>query len=181
MFKRKFYDEMLEWKNRDQGASALLIEGARRVGKSTIAEAFAKREYDSYLAIDFSEAPQEVLDLFRQYRQDLETFFTYLSAYYEVNLVPRHSVIIFDEVQSFPPAREFIKRLVADGRFDYIETGSLLSIHQNQRYCYSFRGAVRGVESLGFRRILVGVRERTAGVCHSRLIRAYEAFAFRAA
>lgn len=131
MFKRKFYDEMLEWKNRDQGASALLIEGARRVGKSTIAEAFAKREYDSYLAIDFSEAPQEVLDLFRQYRQDLETFFTYLSAYYEVNLVPRHSVIIFDEVQSFPPAREFIKRLVADGRFDYIETGSLLSIHQN--------------------------------------------------
>ncbi len=101
MFKRKFYDEMLEWKNRDQGASALLIEGARRVGKSTIAEAFAKREYDSYLAIDFSEAPQEVLDLFRQYRQDLETFFTYLSAYYEVNLVPRHSVIIFDEVQSF--------------------------------------------------------------------------------
>lgn len=75
MFKRKFYDEMLEWKNRDQGASALLIEGARRVGKSTIAEAFAKREYDSYLAIDFSEAPQEVLDLFRQYRQDLETFF----------------------------------------------------------------------------------------------------------
>lgn len=131
MLRRKFYDVMLDWKRRDHGTSALLIEGARRVGKSTIARTFAEREYASHLFIDFSEAPEEVRELFTRYRQDIETFFSYLFTYYETKLTPGDSVIIFDEVQAFPPAREFIKKLVADGRFDYIETGSLLSIRQN--------------------------------------------------
>ena len=133
MLERKSMRHLLEWKQTRQGATALLIEGARRVGKSTLVEEFAKRHYRSYLLIDFARIPDEVADLFRNLRTDLDKFFLYLSAYYRVTLHPRESLIIFDEVQTFPLARAFVKFLVADGRYDYIETGSLLSIRQNVR------------------------------------------------
>ena len=131
LFKRKTYDRMLEWKHETEGSRALLVEGARRVGKSTLVEEFAKREYAHHLIIDFSKASEELKDLFLQYRADLDVFFMYLQAYAGVTLPRRESVIVFDEVQRFPPAREFIKQLVADGRYDYIETGSLISIRRN--------------------------------------------------
>ncbi len=129
--KRKIYDTMLAWKQEDQGRSALLIDGARRVGKSYIAEAFGKAEYKSYILVDFNRASKDVLDLFDHYLNDLDTFFLYLSSYYNVPLYERDSLIIFDEVQLFPRARSAIKYLVADGRYDYIETGSLMSIRKN--------------------------------------------------
>ena len=129
-FKRKIYDTMLNWKNEQKGRTALLIKGARRVGKSTIAEEFAKNEYKSYILIDFSIASREVNDLFRHI-SDLNYFFMRLQVIYNVNLVERQSVIIFDEVQIQPLARQAIKHLVKDGRYDYIETGSLLSIRKN--------------------------------------------------
>ena len=128
---RKAMDRLVEWKQNRRGATALLIEGARRVGKSTLAEAFGKRHYRSYLLIDFARIPQEVADIFMNLRTDIDKFFQYLSAFYGVRLYPRESLVIFDEVQTFPIARGFIKYLVADGRYDYIETGSLLSIRQN--------------------------------------------------
>lgn len=129
-FKRKIYDTMLNWKNEQKGRTALLIKGARRVGKSTIAEEFARNEYKSYILIDFSIASREVNDLFRHI-SDLNYFFMRLQVIYNVNLVERQSVIIFDEVQIQPLARQAIKHLVKDGRYDYIETGSLLSIRKN--------------------------------------------------
>lgn len=129
-FKRKIYDTMLNWKKEQKGRTALLIKGARRVGKSTIAEDFAKKEYKSYILIDFSIVSQEVNDLFRHI-SDLNYFFMRLQVIYGVNLVERKSVIIFDEVQMQPLARQAIKHLVKDGRYDYIETGSLLSIRKN--------------------------------------------------
>ena len=129
-FKRKIYDTMLNWKNEQKGQTALLIKGARRVGKSTIAEEFAKKEYKSYILIDFSIVSHEVNDLF-QHIYDLNYFFMRLQMIYNVNLVERESVIIFDEVQIQPLARQAIKHLVKDGRYDYIETGSLLSIRKN--------------------------------------------------
>ena len=131
LFKRKAYGRMLEWKREAEGSRALLVEGARRVGKSTLVEEFAKREYAHHLVIDFSKASEELKDLFLQYRADLDVFFMYLQAYAGVTLPRRESVVVFDEVQRFPPAREFIKQLVADGRYDYIETGSLISIRRN--------------------------------------------------
>ena len=129
--KRKIYETMLEWKNDYNGKSALLIEGARRVGKSFIAEEFAKNNYKSYILIDFSKATDEVKNLFNNYINDLDNFFLYLTAFYGIELYERESVIIFDEVQLFPQARSSIKHLVADGRYDYIETGSLMSIKEN--------------------------------------------------
>ena len=114
-----------------QGRSALLIEGARRVGKSTLAREFGRNEYASCLCIDFFEAPDEVRGYFEDYRTDFDTLFLYLSTYYGVELHRRDTLVIFDEVQVFPLARGLIKYLVADGRYDYIETGSLLSIKQN--------------------------------------------------
>lgn len=131
MFKRKAYDEMLRWKDETQGRTALLIEGARRVGKSTLAEEFGRNEYRSCLLIDFFQAPDEVKQYFHDYSNDLDSLFLYLSAYYGVELYERESLVIFDEVQMFPFARGMIKYLVADGRYDYVETGSLLSIRQN--------------------------------------------------
>ncbi|MBQ9000858.1 MAG: ATP-binding protein [Eggerthellaceae bacterium] len=131
MFKRKLYESLLKWKKESAGSSALLIEGARRVGKSTIAEEFAKREYASYVLIDFSLANDAFKQTFLDTRNDLESFFLYLSAEYGVSLKRRKSLIIFDEVQLFPKAREFVKHLVADGRYDYLETGSLVSIKEN--------------------------------------------------
>ena len=129
--KRKIYDKLSDWKNTSNGDTALLIDGARRVGKSYIAESFAKENYKSYILIDFNKANKDVCDLFINYLDDLDTLFMYLSSYYNTKLYKRESVIIFDEVQMFPKARAAIKYLVADARYDYIETGSLMSIRKN--------------------------------------------------
>ena len=128
--KRKIYDSMQKWKE-ENGRTALLIDGARRVGKSYIAQEFAKKEYKSYILIDFNRAPAEITDLFVHYLNDLNMFFLYLSNFYGVKLYERESLIIFDEVQLFPKARAAIKYLVEDGRYDYVETGSLMTIKKN--------------------------------------------------
>ncbi len=129
--KRKIYAKLLEWKKNDSKRTALLIDGARRVGKSYIAEEFAKAEYKSYILIDFNKAGQDIKDIFEHHLNDLDTFFMYLSAYFKVRLYKGETLIIFDEVQMFPKARSAIKYLVADGRYEYIETGSLMSIKAN--------------------------------------------------
>ena len=131
IFKRKLYDKLLVWKQQTAGTKALLIEGARRIGKSTLVEEFAKNEYRSYLMIDFNKVSDSVISAFNNYMNDLDTFFLILSSEYGVRLYPKESIIIFDEIQQFPKARQAIKYLVADGRFDYIETGSLISIKEN--------------------------------------------------
>ena len=131
LFKRKIYDKFLAWKDETKGKKALLVEGARRIGKSTIVEEFAKNEYKSYIIIDFAKASQDIKSYFQQHLNDLDTFYMLLSVQYGVKLYPRESIIIFDEVQMFPKAREAIKYLVADGRYDFIETGSLISIKEN--------------------------------------------------
>ena len=131
--KRKIYADLEKWKKDGAGKTALLIDGARRVGKSYIAEAFAKAEYKTYILIDFNRADEDVKDLFIHYLNDLDTLFMYLSGYYNVKLHEHESLIIFDEVQLFPTARAAIKYLVADGRYDYMETGSLMSIKKNVR------------------------------------------------
>ena len=133
IFKRKIDDELLKWKNNCKGEKALLIEGARRIGKSTAVERFAKEHYKSYILIDFSKASESTKQLFYEYLEHLDTFFMLLSSQYNVTLYERDSVIVFDEVQLFPKAREAIKHLVKDGRYDYIETGSLISIKENTR------------------------------------------------
>lgn len=130
MFERKIYNKLLEWKTESAGKTALLIEGARRVGKSTVAEEFAKKEYKSYILIDFSRASKEVKELFDDV-SDLDYVFLRLQLIYRVDLQERESVIIFDEVQLCPMARQAIKHLVKDHRYDYIETGSLISIKKN--------------------------------------------------
>ena len=130
IFKRKIYERMLQWKQESDGQTALLIKGARRIGKSTIAEEFARREYDSYINIDFSIADAAVKELF-SHISDLDYFFLRIQSLFNVSLHERKSVIIFDEVQLYPPARQAIKHLVKDRRYDYIETGSLLSIKKN--------------------------------------------------
>lgn len=132
IFKRKLYDRLLEWKRMQNGKTAILIEGARRVGKSTLVEQFAKNEYESYILIDFNEASPEVKALFDNL-MNKEYIFLQLQAFYNVVLRPRRSVIIFDEVQKCPAARQAIKYLVKDGRYDYIETGSLISIKKNTK------------------------------------------------
>lgn len=129
-FKRKIYAKMLEWKSESKGRTALLIEGARRIGKSTIVEEFAIREYETYILIDFNKASEEVKSLFDDL-MDLDFIFLRLQAIFHKSLRFRKSVIIFDEVQKCPNARQAIKYLVADGRYDYIETGSLISIKKN--------------------------------------------------
>lgn len=130
MFKRKIYNKMLEWKAESDGKTALLIEGARRIGKSTIAEEFAKNEYESYILIDFSVASKTIKELFEDL-SDLDYIFLQLQLQYKTDLINRKSLIIFDEVQLCPQARQAIKTLVKDGRYDYIETGSLISIRKN--------------------------------------------------
>ncbi len=131
-FKRKFYEEMLEWKNTSAGSSALMIDGARRVGKSTIAETFAKNEYDDYLIIDFVTASKDIKDNFDNIG-NMNLFFRNLFLFTEKEFKGERCVIIFDEVQKFPKAREAIKYLVKDGRYDYIETGSLISIKKKSQ------------------------------------------------
>lgn len=136
--KRKIYDKLLQWKRESRGEVALLIEGARRIGKSFIVEEFAKKEYSSYLLVDFSIASSVVFDFFKLYSDDLDTLLSNLELYYKKRLTPRKqkgteakSLIIFDEIQFCPQARSLIKHFVADGRYDYIETGSLISIKKN--------------------------------------------------
>ena len=131
IFKRKIYNKLLDWKENYSFEKALLIEGARRIGKSTIVEEFAKKEFKSYLFIDFNDASDAVKDAFNRYLNDLDTFFMILSVEYNVQLFRNESLIIFDEVQQFPKARQSIKKLVKDGRYCYIETGSLISIKEN--------------------------------------------------
>ncbi|MBP3472595.1 MAG: ATP-binding protein [Paraprevotella sp.] len=130
IFKRKLYDKMLRWKQERDGNTALLIKGARRVGKSTLAEEFAKREYESYILVDFTEASQEVRSLFEDI-SNLDDLLLQLQYHYHKRLTPRKSVVIFDEIQDCPLARQAIKKLVKDHRYDYIETGSLISIKRN--------------------------------------------------
>lgn len=132
IFKRKLYDRLLKWKTERQGRTAILVEGARRVGKSTLVEQFAKHEYESYILIDFNRAPKKIMNLFEDLT-DLNTIFLFLQQHYQVILKPRKSLIIFDEVQKCPKARQAIKYLVEDGRYDYIETGSLISIKKNTK------------------------------------------------
>lgn len=130
IFKRKIYSKMLEWKQKRDGSTALLIKGARRVGKSTIAEEFAKNEYESYIAVDFADAPAALWEAVGNI-SDRDNFFMQLQFIYGVQLKERKSVIIFDEIQKCPQVRQAIKYLVKDHRYDYIETGSLLSIKKN--------------------------------------------------
>jgi predicted AAA+ superfamily ATPase len=131
VFRRKIYDKIFEWKRQYDGKYALLIEGARRVGKTTVVKQFAENEYRSYIIIDFSKVDKDVNDLFINHAGNLDGFFLYLQQIYRTTIYERESVIVFDEVQLFPPARQMIKHLVADGRYDYIETRSLRSIKQN--------------------------------------------------
>lgn len=131
-YKRKLYNTMLKWKSERNGDTALLIQGARRVGKSTIAEEFARNEYKSYILIDFSKVSKEVSDLFNDI-SDLNYLFIRLQFIYQIPLYERESVIIFDEVQLQPLARQAIKHLVKDHRYDYIETGSLISVRSRSR------------------------------------------------
>lgn len=131
IFKRKIYQQLLKWKKESNGEKALLIEGARRIGKSTIAEEFARNEFRSYIFIDFNTASDATKAAFNNYINDLDTFFLILSTEYNVKLYEKESLIIFDEVQKFPKAREAVKYLVADGRYFYLETGSLISIKEN--------------------------------------------------
>lgn len=133
MLKRKLTTKLEEWKTRSNGSTAIMIDGARRVGKSFIAEEFAKTHYKSYILIDFYLQNQIVKDLFENEITNLDSFFALLQSYFNTTLYPRESVIIFDEVQAYPRARSMIKYLVADGRYDYIETGSLLSIKKNTK------------------------------------------------
>ena len=130
IFKRKIYNDLLEWKESDNGKTAMLIEGARRVGKSTIAEVFARKEYDSYILIDFAECGPHIRDLFNNL-SNLNNIFQVLQVEYATELFERRSLIIFDEVQFAPKARQAIKFLVKDGRYDYLETGSLISVRKN--------------------------------------------------
>lgn len=129
--KRKIYNRLLNWKETQNGQTAILIDGARRVGKSYIVEEFARKEYKSSVLIDFSKEDKQLKQLFEDHLSDLDVFFRMLSLLKDVKLYPRESVIVFDEVQQYPPARAAIKHLVKDGRFDYIETGSLVSINRN--------------------------------------------------
>ena len=131
--KRKIYDQLLLWKNKRKGKSAMMIEGARRVGKSYIVEEFAKNEYKSYILIDFFKVGDDIKDLFKNYKDNLDMLFTYLTTFYSTKLYPRESIIVFDEIEFCPAARAAIKYLVADGRYDYLETGSLLGMQMSTK------------------------------------------------
>ena len=131
MIKRKAMLRLQSWKEESSGTTSLLIEGARRVGKSTLVEEFARTHYKSHLIIDFTSAPKAILNHFEDSRDDVDSFLSYLEAYYSVKFHRRDTLIVFDEVQHFPIARAFLKQLVADGRYDYIATGSLISIKRN--------------------------------------------------
>ncbi len=131
--KRKLYDQLVIWKTKRHGKSAMMIEGARRVGKSYIVEEFAKNEYKSHIIIDFFKVGDDIKDLFKNYKGNLDMLFTYLSTFYSTKLYPRESIIVFDEIEFCPTARAAIKYLVEDGRYDYLETGSLLGMQMSTR------------------------------------------------
>ena len=131
IFKRKMYFKLLEWKELSSGETAVMLEGARRIGKSTLVMEFAKNEYDDYLLLDFAKENNDIKNIFLEEIGDLDNFFRNLFLLKGKKLKEKKSVIIFDEVQLFPKARQAIKYLVADGRYDYIETGSLISIKKN--------------------------------------------------
>ena len=133
VFRRKIYDTMLEWKLRSHGSTALLVEGARRVGKTTVIGEFGRREYKSAVMVDFTKPNRRVVSAIRNHPDDLNVLFAELSFAYNVRLYDRNSLIVFDEVQRCPQARQLVKSLVADGRYDYIETGSLISLRRNVR------------------------------------------------
>ena len=131
--KRKIYDQLLLWKNKRKGKSAMMIEGARRVGKSYIVREFAQNEYKSYILIDFFKVGDDIKDLFKNYKDNLDMLFTYLSTYFSTRLYPRESIIVFDEIEFCPAARAAVKYLVEDGRYDYLETGSLLGMQMSTK------------------------------------------------
>ncbi|MCR4801511.1 MAG: AAA family ATPase [Lachnospiraceae bacterium] len=131
MLKRKLYERLCSWKKESQGKTVVLLEGARQVGKSYMAKRFAESEYKTYLVVDFSNIASEVLMLFEDDLDDLDYLFHMLSIYYDVKLYPRETLIIFDEIQLYPKIRQNVKQLVADGRFDYLETGSWISLRRN--------------------------------------------------
>ena len=131
LYQRKAYSKMLDWKRESGGETALLVEGARRVGKTTLVESFAKREYKTHLVIDFAHTSDDVRDTFRLYATDLDRFFQRICALTSSRLSEGDALVVFDEVQRFPPAREFVKYLVQDGRYHFAETGSLISIRRN--------------------------------------------------
>lgn len=131
--KRKIYEKLIKWKENSNGKTAILIDGARRVGKSYIVEKFAKENYKSYIIIDFNKVSNDIKELFENYLNDIDNLFLYISNYFNTTLYERESLIIFDEVQLYPKARAAIKYLVEDGRYDYIETGSLMSIKKNTK------------------------------------------------
>ncbi|MBR5035408.1 MAG: ATP-binding protein [Bacteroidales bacterium] len=131
--KRKIYDQLLLWKNKRKGKSAMMIEGARRVGKSFIVEEFARNEYKSYILIDFFKVGDDIKDLFKNYKDNLDMLFTYISTFYSTKLYERESIIVFDEIEFCPAARAAIKYLVEDGRYDYLETGSLLGMQMSTK------------------------------------------------
>jgi predicted AAA+ superfamily ATPase len=161
MLKRKAYERLLDWKRARNGGTALLVEGARRVGKSTLVEEFGRNEYRSCLVIDFFRAPDEVRGYFRDYRTDLDALFLYLSAFYGTDLHRRDTLVVFDEVQMFPLARGLIKYLVADGRYDYIETGSLISIKQNVKdIVIPSEEETMGLDPLDFEEFLWAMNEK---------------------
>ncbi len=132
-FKRKLYDRMLEWKSRTKGKRALLIEGARGVGKTALTRRFAEKEYSSAVIVDFHDAPADVIEIFEHYYSDVPALLSSLAAYYNVPLRERDTVFVLDEIQRYPRARQLIKYFVSDGRFDFIETGSLISLKKNVR------------------------------------------------
>ena len=131
VFKRKIYSKLLDWKELSSGETAVMLEGARRIGKSTLALEFAKNEYEDYILLDFAKENNDIKNIFLENLSDLDAFFRNLFLLKGKKLKEKKSVIIFDEVQLFPQARQAIKYLVADGRYDYIETGSLISIKKN--------------------------------------------------
>jgi len=133
IFERKVFSQLKQWKENSKGRSAILLDGARRVGKTTIAKEFAKSNYRSYILIDFVTAPDSLKNIFVKNRNDLDMFFNLLQLHTGTTLYERDSLLIFDEVQQFPLAREMIKELVSDGRYDYLETGSLISLKSNVR------------------------------------------------
>ena len=190
-FKRKIYDKMLSWKNESKGRTALLIEGPRRVGKSTIVKEFASKEYESFILIDFFKASNKIKALFEDL-SDLNYIFIELQLAYNVKLKERKSVIVFDEVQLCPKARQAIKALVEDGRYDYIETGSLISIHKNVKDILipseerklkmypmdyeEFRWALKDEVTVPMLKELYNAKKQTGEAAHRKIMRDFKLY-----
>lgn len=192
MLRRKLYRKLLDWKRQSAGSTALFIEGARRVGKSYLVELFGRTEYRSMLLIDFSQAPREIRDIFENETYDLDLLFAKLSAFYGIALHPRESLVIFDEVQLCSSARQLIKHLVADGRYDYIETGSLITLRVNtegilipseeERICLypldfeEFLWALGDDQSMGFARACFENETPLGQAVHRKLLNVFRQY-----